>query len=609
MMLVMINFYWAMVNLLPVWPLDGGWITRDLCGIISPRAGTLIALWISLVVSGLMCLNVVLLFTKSPSLPEFVGLDRNFGTFHAVIVLPDGGAVAFGSGFFTALLFGLFAVSCAAGDHERVENQPAAAPLRDDDDLPWALSRPDLLTKNVRASRNLSGEQSRPVRPARSVMPLTIACRCGQHYSVDEQYAGQGVPCSACGQIIHIAVPCKGRTSRLTVRGRRAGVVRRRGALVLTLLFVVVLGGGMAGIVWWLKYQGEQVAAVGETPQPPQKKDEPPAPPPPPRKKKETNSPGRGVRRSHNRSRRPNEQPKKLPPPSDRPWQGHLSSVLAVSIDRAGKHVWTASGGAMRRNVRHPTAPCPPGRRQRQGDGPHRAAESGIAAAAFDADGNAPPSPCRARRRSRLGISRRRRNSPRSTNTSSRCAAWRSPATAGGSSPAGTTSCSSSGIWVRTRRCTTQRAHQRRHRGRRLRGWEDGGDGRPGSHRPAVGSGEGRAEGRAERPRGHCLGDGALARRQARPDRRRLAAALADRVRRRGRGYEVRCWDVATTKEKKRGQPLAVAVTALAFSPDARRLPGRRQRRQPAAVAAGHEQGGQTPRRTQRRRRRCCLFR
>jgi stage IV sporulation protein FB len=135
MMLVMINFYWAMVNLLPVWPLDGGWITRDVCGIISPRAGTLIALWISLIVSGLMCLNVVLLLTKSKTLPEYVGLHRYFGTFHAVIVLPDGDAVAFGSGMFTALLFGLFAFSSLQG----IMNESAAKRRRywDDDQVPW----------------------------------------------------------------------------------------------------------------------------------------------------------------------------------------------------------------------------------------------------------------------------------------------------------------------------------------------------------------------------------------------------------------------------------------------------------------------------------------
>jgi Zn-dependent protease len=138
MMLLMINFYWAMLNLLPVWPLDGGWITRDVCGIISPRTGTLMALWISLVVSGVMCLNVVLLLTKSKTLPEYVGLNHYFGTFHAVIVLPDGDVVSYGSGMFTALLFGLFAFSSLQGImNESRTSQRRRRYWDDDDEVPW----------------------------------------------------------------------------------------------------------------------------------------------------------------------------------------------------------------------------------------------------------------------------------------------------------------------------------------------------------------------------------------------------------------------------------------------------------------------------------------
>src|SRR5262245_20177824 len=49
-------------------------------------------------------------------------------------------------------------------------------------------------------------------------MPLTIACTCGQHYSVDEQYAGQQVPCSVCQRPIQIPLsPTPAPPRQLTV--------------------------------------------------------------------------------------------------------------------------------------------------------------------------------------------------------------------------------------------------------------------------------------------------------------------------------------------------------------------------------------------------------
>ncbi|MCA9116893.1 MAG: hypothetical protein KDA79_17560 [Planctomycetaceae bacterium] len=49
-----INLWWGLVNLLPVIPLDGGRISEQVCTLIRPRDGLLIALKIAIVASGLV---------------------------------------------------------------------------------------------------------------------------------------------------------------------------------------------------------------------------------------------------------------------------------------------------------------------------------------------------------------------------------------------------------------------------------------------------------------------------------------------------------------------------------------------------------------------------
>lgn len=50
--LFFINFFWPVLNLLPIWPLDGGKISYDFLGWLLPRNGTHLALGLSLVVAG-----------------------------------------------------------------------------------------------------------------------------------------------------------------------------------------------------------------------------------------------------------------------------------------------------------------------------------------------------------------------------------------------------------------------------------------------------------------------------------------------------------------------------------------------------------------------------
>jgi stage IV sporulation protein FB len=84
--LIFINMLWGLVNLLPVWPLDGGQISRDACEGVSPPSGLKVSLGISLVTAGLLALHSVMAMNDRPLLP-----------------------LRFGS-MYSALLFGLLAL-------------------------------------------------------------------------------------------------------------------------------------------------------------------------------------------------------------------------------------------------------------------------------------------------------------------------------------------------------------------------------------------------------------------------------------------------------------------------------------------------------------------
>lgn len=52
-----INLLWPMLNLLPIWPLDGGQISREICQGAAPQRGTAFSLGISMVVSGFLAVH------------------------------------------------------------------------------------------------------------------------------------------------------------------------------------------------------------------------------------------------------------------------------------------------------------------------------------------------------------------------------------------------------------------------------------------------------------------------------------------------------------------------------------------------------------------------
>jgi Zn-dependent protease len=52
--LLSVNILWGLINLLPVYPLDGGRVAREICTLGNPRRGIVLSLRISMVVAALM---------------------------------------------------------------------------------------------------------------------------------------------------------------------------------------------------------------------------------------------------------------------------------------------------------------------------------------------------------------------------------------------------------------------------------------------------------------------------------------------------------------------------------------------------------------------------
>jgi Zn-dependent protease len=72
--LVWINLVWGLVNLLPIWPLDGGQVSRDVFTMILPRNGGSIALGISLVCASVIALHAVMGMNGMRLLPTWFPL-------------------------------------------------------------------------------------------------------------------------------------------------------------------------------------------------------------------------------------------------------------------------------------------------------------------------------------------------------------------------------------------------------------------------------------------------------------------------------------------------------------------------------------------------------
>jgi Zn-dependent protease len=110
-MLFEINLLWPVLNLLPIWPLDGGQITREVCQGTMRFRGLAISLGISMVVSGLLAVHEFMATQGRPlfRLPflESGALDITLFNGTMFLHLP-----LFGSGsIFMAIFFAMFCIS------------------------------------------------------------------------------------------------------------------------------------------------------------------------------------------------------------------------------------------------------------------------------------------------------------------------------------------------------------------------------------------------------------------------------------------------------------------------------------------------------------------
>jgi stage IV sporulation protein FB len=71
--LIFINLMWGLVNLLPIWPLDGGQISRDLCEALWPGWGLTRSLGLSMVIAGLLAVHCFLVVMGRQLVPLQIG--------------------------------------------------------------------------------------------------------------------------------------------------------------------------------------------------------------------------------------------------------------------------------------------------------------------------------------------------------------------------------------------------------------------------------------------------------------------------------------------------------------------------------------------------------
>jgi Zn-dependent protease len=64
-----INLVWSVLNLVPIWPLDGGKISREICTGLAPRSGLRLSLGISFVLSGLLAIQALSAYLNGPHIP------------------------------------------------------------------------------------------------------------------------------------------------------------------------------------------------------------------------------------------------------------------------------------------------------------------------------------------------------------------------------------------------------------------------------------------------------------------------------------------------------------------------------------------------------------
>lgn len=92
-MLLQINLIWPILNLLPIWPLDGGQVTREVCQAIMPQRGTAVSLGISMVISGVLAVHMLMASRGQPLLPYVPAFGMLTALFFAMFCVSSFGAL------------------------------------------------------------------------------------------------------------------------------------------------------------------------------------------------------------------------------------------------------------------------------------------------------------------------------------------------------------------------------------------------------------------------------------------------------------------------------------------------------------------------------------
>jgi stage IV sporulation protein FB len=80
------SLYWALLNLLPIWPLDGGWITRDVWCHFSRRNGVRLSLHLSIGVSLVLALHAAAVEQTKQVLIPWVPVGYHAAVFFAIFL-------------------------------------------------------------------------------------------------------------------------------------------------------------------------------------------------------------------------------------------------------------------------------------------------------------------------------------------------------------------------------------------------------------------------------------------------------------------------------------------------------------------------------------------
>src|SRR5207249_10380734 len=86
-MLLSINLWWPILNLLPVWPLDGGQVSRELFTWRLPANGVRYSLVLSIVAAGALALNALSAHMNGPTIPYVPMGGKVFILFFALFAI------------------------------------------------------------------------------------------------------------------------------------------------------------------------------------------------------------------------------------------------------------------------------------------------------------------------------------------------------------------------------------------------------------------------------------------------------------------------------------------------------------------------------------------